>query len=51
MTDTPCTAASEMLLDAAVENTFPASDPIAVEAAFAAARRREECLPLPNKES
>jgi hypothetical protein len=33
---------SESLLDAAVEYTFPASDPIAVETAFKAARRREE---------
>jgi hypothetical protein len=33
---------SEELLDAAVEHTFPASDPIAVASAYAAARRREE---------
>jgi len=33
---------SEELLDAAVENTFPASDPIAVASAYEAARRREE---------
>ena len=33
---------SEVLLDAAVEQTFPASDPIAVTDAFRAAREREE---------
>ncbi|HYX64111.1 MAG TPA: hypothetical protein VE935_07835, partial [Burkholderiales bacterium] len=33
--------ASEALLDAAVESTFPASDPIAVDHAFKAARERE----------
>jgi len=32
---------SEELLDAAVENTFPASDPISVDHAFNAARKRE----------
>jgi hypothetical protein len=33
--------ASEALLDAAVEYTFPASDPIAVDHAFKAASERE----------
>jgi hypothetical protein len=33
---------SEELLDAAVEHTFPASDPIAVASAYEAARRREQ---------
>ena len=33
---------SEALLDAAVEQTFPASDPVAVTDAFRAAREREE---------
>jgi hypothetical protein len=32
---------SEELLDAAVEYTFPASDPIAVQNAFERARKRE----------
>jgi hypothetical protein len=32
----------EELLDAAVELTFPASDPIAVDQAYERARRREE---------
>jgi hypothetical protein len=32
---------SEALLDAAVECTFPASDPISVDHAFSAARERE----------
>jgi hypothetical protein len=32
----------EKLLDVAIEYTFPASDPIAVESAFATARRREQ---------
>ena len=32
---------SEALLDAAVEYTFPASDPIAIENAFERARKRE----------
>jgi hypothetical protein len=31
----------EELLDAAVEFTFPASDPIAIDNAYEAARRRE----------
>jgi len=34
--------ASEALLDAAIEYTFPASDPIAVDTAFEAAWRREQ---------
>jgi gluconokinase len=33
---------SEAILDAAVECTFPASDPIAIDHAFRAARQREE---------
>lgn len=33
---------SEALLDAAVEYTFPASDPISIEHAFGAARERED---------
>jgi len=33
---------SEELLDAAVEYTFPASDPISVDHAFRAAREREK---------
>lgn len=33
---------SEALLDAAVEYTFPASDPIAVDHAFRAATERED---------
>ena len=32
---------SEALLDAAVEYTFPASDPISIDHAFRAARERE----------
>ena len=32
---------SEDLLDAAVEYTFPASDPIAIQSAFERARKRE----------
>ena len=32
---------SEALLDAAVEYTFPASDPIAIQNAFQRARKRE----------
>lgn len=35
-------ASSEALLDDAVEQTFPASDPISVTDAFRAAREREE---------
>jgi hypothetical protein len=34
-------ASAETLLDAALEYTFPASDPIAVEVAFTARRRHE----------
>jgi hypothetical protein len=33
---------SEALLDAAVEYTFPASDPISIDHAFSTARRREK---------
>jgi len=33
---------SEALLDAAVEYTFPASDPISVDHAFSTARKREK---------
>ena len=36
---------SEALLDAAVECTFPASDPISIDHAFSAAREREEARP------
>lgn len=36
---------SEQILDAAIECTFPASDPIAVQSAFEAACEREERLP------
>jgi hypothetical protein len=32
----------ERVLDVAIEYTFPASDPIAIENAYEAARRREE---------
>jgi hypothetical protein len=32
---------SEALLDAAVEYTFPASDPIAIQSAFERAKKRE----------
>ena len=46
----PIPAVSEALLDAAIECTFPASDPIAIDAAFEAARRREQGLEAPNKE-
>jgi hypothetical protein len=35
-------ASAERILDVAVEYTFPASDPIAVEVAFEAARKRQE---------
>ena len=35
------THSSEALLDSAVEATFPASDPIAVEDGFQAKRRRD----------
>jgi hypothetical protein len=38
-------ARSEALLDAAVEFTFPASDPISVDHAFHAAREEEKDLP------
>jgi regulator of nucleoside diphosphate kinase len=37
---------SERILDAAIEGTFPASDPIAVQDAFASARAREDLCPL-----
>jgi hypothetical protein len=33
---------SEAILDAAVEYTFPASDPISIDSAYHAARAREE---------
>ena len=33
---------SEAILDAAVEYTFPASDPISVDHAFRAAQKREQ---------
>lgn len=36
---------SERILDAAIECTFPASDPISVQSAFEAACRRECELP------
>jgi hypothetical protein len=39
MPDAP--TSPDAILDVAVEYTFPASDPIAVEVAFAAAQRRE----------
>lgn len=37
---------SERILDAAIECTFPASDPIAVQSAFEAACEREREQPL-----
>jgi hypothetical protein len=43
-TDTPVlgsSPSSEALLDAAVEYTFPASDPIAIQNAFERAKKRE----------
>jgi len=33
---------SEAILDAAVEYTFPASDPISIDHAFSTARKREK---------
>jgi hypothetical protein len=42
--DTPVlgpSPSSEALLDAAVEYTFPASDPIAIQNAFERAKKRE----------
>lgn len=39
------TKESEQILDAAIECTFPASDPIAVQSAFGAACEREERPP------
>ena len=35
-------SAAERILDLAIEFTFPASDPIAVEHAFPSARKREQ---------
>jgi hypothetical protein len=44
------TPPSERLLDAAIECTFPASDPIAVQQAFTAACEREDQPPrMPAK--
>jgi hypothetical protein len=40
---------SENLLDAAVEYTFPASDPIAIETAFEARRREEVSRAAPDR--
>jgi hypothetical protein len=40
---------SESILDAAIECTFPASDPIAIQSAFAAACERECLLEIPNE--
>ena len=42
---------SEAILDAAVEYTFPASDPISVDSAFQAARAREERVADSSAES
>lgn len=39
--DLGASPSSEALLDAAVEYTFPASDPIAIQNAFERARKRE----------
>ena len=39
-----CLAESERLLDEAIEYSFPASDPIAVQGAFDAACAREKCF-------
>jgi hypothetical protein len=36
------TSSSEAILDAAVELTFPASDPISIDDAFHAARERDQ---------
>jgi hypothetical protein len=36
---------SERILDAAIECTFPASDPVAVQSAFEAACEREQQQP------
>jgi hypothetical protein len=38
----PCPQESERILDAAIECTFPASDPIAVQSAFEAACARQD---------
>jgi hypothetical protein len=35
-------SAAERLLDQAIELTFPASDPIAVDSAFRSARKRDQ---------
>jgi hypothetical protein len=35
-------SSSETVLDVAVQCTFPASDPISIDVAFQAARRREQ---------
>lgn len=40
---------SEALLDAAVEYTFPASDPISVDHAFGKARERERKAPVESR--
>lgn len=41
---------SEALLDAAVEYTFPASDPISIDHAFRTAREREKRAASPGKQ-
>jgi hypothetical protein len=41
MTEPTIESAAERVLDQAIEFTFPASDPIAVEHAFLSARRRD----------
>jgi hypothetical protein len=46
----PATRSSaERILDRAIELTFPASDPISVEHAFRAARKRDQAAPSQNQ--
>jgi hypothetical protein len=44
-------AEPETVLDLGLELTFPASDPIAVQDAFGAARRREQSQQLDQQET
>jgi hypothetical protein len=45
----PGPSISERILDAAIECTFPASDPVAIQDAFAAARAREQDAIRPSE--
>jgi hypothetical protein len=48
MKQTGTRSAAERALDRAIELTFPASDPIAVEHAFLSARERDDAPPGGN---